>query len=234
MLINRLSSYRAGHKATAFLLCLLLALAGCSTTGKHQQAAQEKAQQAGMAPLVNPQFDGTFIAQGVNFRQYRQFLVEPLNMEETEIVQPSARDLLNTNPWTLKPNDKTYYQERYSEALIKNLVGDGAYSTAVAAGSDVLLLRARILQIAPLASKDDWEGRPGLMKVYSEGMGTMTIEMTLYDSLSGKAVAIITDRRELGRLWEENNRITNNIQVRLAFDNWLRKLRNELDSLRAQ
>jgi hypothetical protein len=69
------------------------------------------------------------------------------------------------------------------------------------------------------------------MKVYSEGMGTMTIEMSLYDSVSGKALGIITDQRDLGRIWEENNRVTNNIQVRLAFDNWLGKLRSELDTL---
>jgi len=60
-------------------------------------------------------------------------------------------------------------------------------------------------------------------------MGTMTLEISLYDSLSGKPVAIITDQRDLGRLWEQNNRATNNIQVRVAFDYWLRTLRKELD-----
>jgi hypothetical protein len=47
-------------------------------------------------------------------------------------------------------------------------------------------------------------------------------------------LAIITDRRDLGRIWEENNRVTNNIQIRLAFNQWLRNLRTELDRLSAK
>lgn len=216
--------------AALWLLAALLSLGGCSTA-KHKVAAQEKASQQGLEALAAPRFDGTFVAPGVEFSQYRQLLVEPLDLEEVNIIQPNSRDFTKNTPWTLKPNDKAYYQERYTEALIKNLVDDGTYITSAQPAANALLLRARILQIAPLASKDDAEGRPGMMKVYSEGMGTMTIEMSLYDSLTGKAVAIITDQRQLGRIWEENNRMTNNIQVRMAFDAWLRKLRTELDGL---
>jgi hypothetical protein len=97
------------------------------------------------------------------------------------------------------------------------------------AGADVLTVSAKVVEIAPLGSKDDLKGRPTNMEVYSEGMGTMTLEITLYDSVSGKPQAIITDQRDLGRLWEENNRASNNVQVRVAFDHWLRTLRKELD-----
>ena len=206
-------------------------LAGCSMAKKHEQAAQQKAQEQGLTAVADPRFDGTFVAPGVDFAKYKQLLVEQLDMENVEIIKPSSRDFTRDTPWVLKPADKAYYQQRYIEALTKNLVADGTYTTAAAAGENVLILRSRILQIAPKASKDDLEGRPGIMKVYSEGMGTMTIEMSLYDSLTGKAVGIITDQRDLGRLWEENNRVTNNIQVRVAFDAWLRKLRSELDGL---
>ncbi len=220
----------AAARPSLVLLVAMTLLAGCSTA-KHKVAAQEKASQQGLAALAAPRFDGTFVAPNVDFSQYRQLLVEPLDLDEVEIIQPNSRDFTKATPWTLKPNDKAYYQERYTEALIKNLVSDGTYKTNTQPAADTLLLRSRILQIAPLASKDDADGRPGLMKVYSEGMGTMTLEMSLYDSLTGKAVAIITDKRQLGRIWEENNRMTNNIQVRLAFDGWLRKLRSELDGL---
>jgi hypothetical protein len=206
-------------------------VASCSMTKPHEKAAQEKAQAQGMSAVYNSRFDGTFIAPGVDFSKYKKIMVEQLDMESVEIIQPSSTPLARKTPWVLKPKDKAYYQERYTEALINNLIADGTFTTAANAGDDVLTVKSRILQIAPLASKDDSDGRPGIMKVYSEGMGTMTIEMSLYDSVSGKALGIITDQRDLGRIWEENNRVTNNIQVRLAFDNWLGKLRSELDTL---
>ena len=205
-------------------------LAGCNVSKPHEKAAQEKAQAQGMNAVYNARFDGTFVAPGIDFSKYKKILVEQLDMENVEIIQPSSEPLRRT-PWTLKADDKAYYQERYTEALVNNLVSDGAYTTVASPGEDVLVLKSRILQIAPLASKDDSEGRPGIMKVYSEGMGRMTIEMSLYDSVSGKALGIITDQRDLGRIWEENNRATNNIQVRLAFNAWLKKLRSELDAL---
>jgi hypothetical protein len=117
---------------------------------------------------------------------------------------------------------------------MNNLIADGTYATAMQAGSDVLTVSAKVLEIAPLGTKDDMKGRPTNVKVYSEGMGTMTLEISLYDSLSGKPLAIITDQRDLGRVWEENNRVTNNIQVRLAFNQWLRNLRTELDKASAR
>ncbi|MCE3254301.1 MAG: hypothetical protein K0Q67_3321, partial [Cellvibrio sp.] len=106
---------------------------------------------------------------------------------------------------------------------------DGTYATAMQAGPDVLTVAAKVVEIAPLGSKDDMKGRPTNMEVFSEGMGTMTLEISLYDSVSGKPQAIITDQRDLGRLWEENNRASNSVHVRVAFDHWLRTLRKELD-----
>lgn len=206
-------------------------VAGCTMTKPHEKAAQEKAQAQGMGAVYNSRFDGTFIAPGVDFSKYKKILVEQLDMENVEIIQPSLTPSMRKTPWVLNPKDKAYYQERYTEALINNLIADGTYSTSANTGDDILTVKSRILQIAPLASKDDMDGRPGMMKVYSEGMGTMTIEISLYDSVSGKTLGIITDQRNLGRIWEENNRATNNVQVRLAFDSWLGKLRSELNTL---
>lgn len=221
------------HRAISLLLALLSAslLTACGINKPHEEAAMAKAQAEGMNALPKPSFDGTFVAPGVDFAKYKKLIVEQLDMNNVEIIKPSSLNTTQDTSWVLNDKDKAYYSERYTQALINNLVADGTYSTATAAGDDVLTLRAKILQIAPLASKDDLQGRPQIMKVYSEGMGTMTLEITLYDSLSGKAIGIITDQRDLGRIWEENNRATNNIQIKLAFDAWLRKLRTELDKL---
>ncbi len=216
------------------LIALLVSvIGGCSVTKPHEKAAAVKANEAGLNAVEKSRFDGTFVAPNARFSHYKKLLVEQLDLSDVKIRKQNM-DKINDTPWELNDADRRYYQERYNEALMANLIADGRFATSLQAGSDVLLVKAKVLEIAPLASKDDQQGRPVMMKVYSEGMGTMTLELTLIDSSSGELLAIITDQRDLGRLWEENNRVTNNIQVRLAFNQWLRMLRTELDRLSAQ
>ena len=219
------------HTASRFVLLALAAslVAGCSMTKQHEKDAQAKADKAGLTAVQRTRFDGTFIASGAQFSQYKKLIVEQLDLSDVKVRKQSSNNLVFDTPWELNDADRRYYQERYTEALMSNLIADGTYGTAMQPGADTLTVSAKVLEIAPLASKDDMKGRPGNMKVYSEGMGTMTLEITLYDSVSGKPQAIITDQRDLGRIWEENNRVTNNIQVRLAFNQWLANLRKELD-----
>ncbi len=204
-------------------------VAGCSMTKPHEKNAQLKADKEGLSVVEHTRFDGTFIAPGAQFSQYSKLFVEQLDMSDVKIRKQSSNNFTQDTPWELNDEDRRYYSERYIEALMNNLIVDGTYATAMQAGPDVMTVSAKVLEIAPLGSKDDSQGRPTRMKVYSEGMGTMTLEITLYDSLSGKPLAIITDQRDLGRVWEENNRVTNNVQIRLAFNQWLKNLRTELD-----
>lgn len=220
------------QRTTSKLILIALVssvIVGCSTTKKHEQDTQLKADKAGLTAVEKTHFDGTFIAPGAQFKKYKKLFVEQLDLSDVKIRKQSSSNTFDDTPWKLNDEDRRYYQERYTEALMKHLIVDGTYTTAVQASAEVLTVSAKVVEIAPLGSKDDAKGRPTNMEVYSEGMGTMTLEITLYDSISGKPQAIITDQRDLGRLFEENNRASNNVQVRVAFDHWLRTLRKELD-----
>ena len=212
-----------------FIVLAASLVAGCSMNKPYVKDAQIKADNAGLTVVEDTRFDGTFIAPGAQFSQYTKLFVEQLDMTDVKIRKTTSTNFTQDTPWELNDEDRRYYSERYIEALMNNLIADGTYATAMQAGPDVMTVSAKVLEIAPLGSKDDAKGRPTRMKVYSEGMGTMTLEITLYDSLSGKPLAIITDQRDLGRVWEENNRVTNNVQIRLAFNQWLKNLRTELD-----
>lgn len=212
-----------------FIVLAASVVAGCSMNKPHEKEAQIKADKAGLTVVEGTRFDGTFVAPGAQFSQYTKLFVEQLDMTDVKIRKASSTNFTQDTPWELSDDDRRYYSERYIEALMNNLIVDGTYTTAMQAGADVMTVSAKVLEIAPLGSKDDAKGRPTSTKVYSEGMGTMTLEITLYDSLSGKPLAIITDQRDLGRVWEENNRVTNNVQIRLAFNQWLKNLRTELD-----
>jgi len=59
----------------------------------------------------------------------------------------------------------------------------------------------------------------------------MTIVFELYDSVSNKLIFLSSDEHDLGNTWEKNDRLQNNVQVRLAFDYWLRSLSQELNAI---
>ncbi len=205
------------------LIALLFsALLGCSTTPKQEPEVQLKADKSGITSVEKAPIAGAFIARGVQFSKYRSLLVEQLDLSDVKLQAQAS----GSAPWGVSDEERRYYQERYTEALMNNLILDGTYSTAMQAGVDVMTVVAKVVEVASFDNTEHMKGRPANMKTYSEGVGAMTLEISLYDSISGKPLAIITSQR---RLWEENNRETSNIQVQVAFNSWLRTLRAELD-----
>lgn len=207
-----------------------LGLSSCNIVKPHEKIAQSQAQQAGLTPVAKPHLDSTYTLPHTSFAQYKKIIVSDLDLFSVKIIQPNSRTGFD-HPWELNKDDNVYYQAKYTESVKEFLFDDGNYDVAAAAGADTLLLKTKITEIAPLASKDDFKGRPNLMDVYSEGFGRMTIVFELYDSVSNKLIAIASDEHDLGNIWEKNNRVQNNVQISLAFDYWLRNLNEELVEL---
>ncbi len=214
-------------KYTFFIIFIMIGFTACNFTKPHEKVAQEQAQHAGLSADAKSHFDATFISPAVNFAQYKKLKVDDLDLTQAKIIKPDTQ-AIGQDLWELNDEDKHYYQAKYSAAVQKSLFDSGLYLTATDVGVDTLRLKAKITQIAPHASKDDFKGRPNLMKVYSEGFGRMTVVFEIYDSVSDKLVATATDEHDLGSIWEENNRAQNNLQIRLAFDFWLNNLGKEL------
>lgn len=211
-------------------------LTACGSVKPNEKAAAEKANSNGLSVVAKPRFDSTFIASTMRFEQYKKLKIDPLDLSNVKIIEPSMRRTFD-GPWELTEDDRRYYQEKYSQAAKKNLIDSGLYAAEADKGAtngaengkDTLLLTAKVLQIAPLAPKDDFKSRPNLMDVYSEGFGRMTISFEIYDLETNKLLLTATDERDLGKIWEKNNRAQNKTQVRLAFDYWLGNLKTELE-----
>lgn len=214
-------------KRHIYIAVLVFSLSACGSIKPHEKVAQSQAQQAGLVAVHKPQFDVAFVAPNTNLSQYKKIIVSDLDLSSVKIIKPSSLHTFD-EPWELNDGDKQYYQKKYADSVQKYLVSDGNFSATSASAADALVLKTKIVEIAPLASKDDSKGRPNLMDVYSEGFGRMTIVFELYDSTTNKLVALASDEHDLGNIWEKNTRVQNNIQVKLAFDFWLRNLKEEL------
>jgi hypothetical protein len=165
--------------------------------------------------------DGVFVAPGVDFSVYNRLLVTDLNLDEW---RPPGQDLPLR---AMNRNDRAFFREEYVGALVHYLVADGAYELALEPGEDVLLVDASLHQST-------------LSREASEQMGltdpretaVIVLSLELYDSVSGRLLATVTDRQPLGRGANHGTSPLTPMQVRRAFSEWMQYLREELDELR--
>lgn len=215
-------------KINLLIVLMVLALTGCATNSPYEQKAKTVAEKEGLQAINAKRLDSVFVSSSAVVSKYNNLMLKPLDFSEVKIINPTVNSGYQT-PWELKDEDKAYYQSRFEESSKEYLIDKGAYKLADVPGS-TLELTVKVLEIAPLGSKDDLKGRPTMMNVYTRGFGRMTVEMQLRDSVTKALVFTAVDERELGTLWERNDRVQNNIQIRLAFEYWLQSLRDELNS----
>ena len=206
---------------------LIFNLVACTSLHSHEKMAQQQAATAGLVAVAKPHFNATFVAPSAVFSRYKNIIINDLDLSQAIIVAPGPK-YSSDQSWTLTDDDKRFYQARFSESAKRSLLDSGLFAAVTMTDVDTLLLKTKITEIAPHASKDDIKSRPNLMDVYSEGFGRMTIVFELYDATTHELIMLATDQHDLGKTWEKNNRVQNNLQIRLAFDFWLNQLKREL------
>lgn len=165
-----------------------------------------------------------------DFSQYNSILLDPLNMDNVEIVQPRGSSATNRSTWELNDNDKQTLQQQFREVFTRELQETGDYTVTTTPGANVLRITAALTGIAPAAARDDARSRPtGRTRVYTEGAGSMAIAFVFSDSTSSEALAVVKDSRSGTPMWGSNNRVTNMSDVRTIFGHWARAIRARLD-----
>lgn len=209
------------------LMAGLLLITACSMNKPHEKNLAAEADSQGLPQVQSNGLDALYLDKPA-IANYKQVLIEPLDMSSVKIRKPSNVGIAYDTPWELNDQDRKFYQERYLISMKKEWLDKTKLMQVNQVSANTLKVKAILVEIAPLGSKDDSKGRPTMTKVYSEGVGTMTLKYELSDASSGKVLGLISDQRDLGKIWEENNRVTFNQKVRLAFDAWARHLQKEL------
>jgi hypothetical protein len=214
-------------KPQLLIALLALSLSACSTLQSHEKAADAQAKKAGLVDIKKSNFDVSYALPSANIGQYKKIILSDLDLSKVKITRSTTLRYDET-PWELNDGDREYFQKKYREAADDYLFKTGKLSAASIPALDTLMLKMRIVEIAPLGSKDDFKGRPNMVEVYTQGFGRMTAVFELYDSTSNKLLAMASDEQELGSLWEKNDRVQANIRVKLGFEYWLKKLSEEI------
>ncbi len=121
----------------------------------------------------------------------------------------------------------TLFQEVFTKELI-----DGGYELVEEAGDDVLLVKPAIVDL-DVTAPDIPQATRNMS--FSESAGEMTLNLELYDSITGDKIAKATDRkRDYYRGYVEWRTSVNNRAVaRRMMESWAKALRSALDEARS-
>ena len=127
---------------------------------------------------------------------------------------------------------KTELAELFHEVFVEELAADDGWELVDEAADDVLRLEPAIVNLDITAPDVPTAGRS---YQFAESAGEMTLELEVFDSVSGELLARAVDRRrdrETGS-FEWRSRVSNRADAKRILSVWARLLREGLDSARA-
>jgi len=121
----------------------------------------------------------------------------------------------------------TLFREVFTEELL-----DGGYELAEEIGDDVLLVNPAIVDLDVISPDIQ---RAGRTNSYSESAGEMTLNLELFDSLTGDKIAKATDRKRDYRhgYVEWRTSVSNRSDARRMMTSWAKALRSALDEAKS-
>lgn len=143
------------------------------------------------------------------------------------------RDQNRSYPFKIKTQDmeriKSDLSKLFGEVFSKELSENGGYTMTEETGDDVLRITPHIVDLDVYAP--DTRSSPVQTMSYTETAGRMTLQLELYDSVTGDLLAKASDRKEAPRrgYMQWTNSVTNRAEARRMLEGWARELRTRLD-----
>lgn len=205
-------------------------LAACSSEPTIQTGEDAEVIGDNLHRVDNSRAAGAWIDPNADFSRYTRVLVQPLGVDNIEIVEPSGSVTTRRRNWELTDSDKAMLQGMFKSAMEQQLQEKGSFPLAQEPGDDVLQIGAMITALAPSAARDDHRSRPtGRSRVYTEGAGAVAVAVAFGDSETGEVLAVVKDSRSSNSHWGINNSVSNRADVQRMFNSWAIQLNSTLE-----
>jgi hypothetical protein len=168
-------------------------------------------------------------APGVDWSVY-----EAIQLETATVAfrKNWLRDQNRNNPSRIREQDVERIREEtsrlFDEVFRRELAERGGYTLAESADDNVLQIVPHIVDLDVYAPDPRYQA--GIQRSYVESAGRMTLNLHLYDSVTGDLLAVFRERREApyrGYLQWANS-VSNTREFRLIMESWARELREGL------
>ena len=216
---------------TFLTLFLSVTISSSNAVAKKTQAPDTT--HDGLERILKSKVDLAYAKPGVDFSGYSKFLVLDSYVAFKKGWEKNYRDINRRHLSTADLEKmKTGIAELFNEVLVEELQKDEGYEIVSEPAEDVLILRPSIVNIEVTAPASRSAGRS---YTFSSSAGDATLQMDVYDSLSGEILARGIDRQEAGHpgdfvTW--SNGMSNRSAAKRIFKKWSRILRKRLDNIK--
>ncbi len=212
------------------IMALILAIATTSPAWakKNLPAVNDE----GMELVKDSELATVYADPGVDLSIYKRIWLEDATVAFKKNWQ---RDQNRSHAFKVRTKDMERIQNDvatiFREVFTKELL-DGGYEMTEEAGDDVLMVKPAIVDLDVIAPDIQ---RTGRTDSYSESAGEMTLNLELYDSLTGDKIAKATDRKRDYRrgYLEWRTSVNNRADARRMMTSWAKALRSSLDEARS-
>lgn len=211
-------------------LALSAMLAACASTSDRYPPQSDD----GLVLRDSRAMDAVYWREGATLSNYERVNIAPTSVafrKNWQRDQNMSRDIAMDR---VDEDDMARIRSGLAEAFngvfTKELQDSGGYTITDDTDSDVLLLRPAIVDLdvnAPDVSRDE----AGVTTTYARSAGEMTLNMELYDAVTGDLIGRVIDHRkdiDSGSMWRTNS-VTNLADARRLMQPWAKALREALD-----
>lgn len=170
---------------------------------------------------------------GVNWSLYGRIQLDEATVAFRKNWQ---RDQNRVQPFRIRVEDmeriKRELSELFGEVFARELTDNG-YALTDEVAEDVLRITPRIVDLDVYAPDD--RHSPGRTTFYADQAGRMTLQLDIFDAVTGDLIAKTSDRQEAPRrgYLQWTTSVTNRAEARRMIERWAREYRERLDQARA-
>ena len=163
---------------------------------------------------------------GVDLKQYKQFLIKPLNLGDTRLVPPPWVEKPNPKEWQLTKNNQDFLRSAFASAVRKGIESAGQFKVVNEPTPGTLQVEVHLISLTPWAARAE--------KVETLGSGTLTFEAHVRDARTADLLAVYEGTQQVGKEYQENTAFNKQADLTEHFTNWGRNISRRLATAQAQ
>lgn len=184
-------------------------------------------QQAGLVEIDSRYFDEVYGKVPTSLEQVKDVYIEGLQTDDIRFNEPHKTGWGRKNAWYLTDTDHEWLQGQYYKYMVEAIEAVDGYTVVTEPSHDVLTIKAALIELSPLAPRDDNRSRPIFADFYSKGTGDLKIAIEV--SYENETQLTLLDERAAGQAWERNDKFQSRRNVIRVFDRWALNLVDQLN-----
>ena len=169
----------------------------------------------------------TYTKQGVNLKQYKQFLIKPLNLEDTRLIPPPWVEKPDPKVWNLTKQNQQFLRDTFASAVREGVASEGKFQVVKEPTPGTLQIDVHLISLTPWAARDE-------KGVETLGSGTMTFEAHVRDAKTAELLAVYQGTQQVGKNYQENTPANKMTDLKEHFTTWGKNISKRLAAAQAQ